>query len=209
MIPPSWARVPIQAERRNAPVQRWAAGRGQSPHSRDWMPPAEAFPLDQISHSSQARQGSGPPGSAAAECLSDCKPLSCQNRMRGVILRTWEHPSSINEFRSGRAELVSGREFGPVEVSPADATIVGLTASTYGPGDGTAYLKAVWATYCRGSRLRAERFRLSPPACAGRPGGGTTAQLGAGRGSPRPGARRASARIAASARSSCPRTPLR
>ena len=78
--------------------------------------------------------------------------------MRGVIVRTWEQPPSVYELRHECAVLVAGRDFGSVDLSPADGKLVGLATGRYGAQDGIAYLKAVWATYCRGSRLRAEYF---------------------------------------------------
>lgn len=53
---------------------------------------------------------------------------------------------------------MSGKPFGPVDLSSADAELVALPAGSYSAEDGRAYLKAVWATYGRGSRLRAEYF---------------------------------------------------
>jgi len=78
--------------------------------------------------------------------------------VRGVIIRTWERPPSIYELQGSRAVLVSGKPFGLVDLSSADAELVALPAGSYSAEDGRAYLKAVWATYGRGSRLRAEFF---------------------------------------------------
>jgi len=73
-------------------------------------------------------------------------------------VRTWEQPPSVYEVRDGQVVLLSGKDIGPVELSDADALLVALTAGPYSADDGIGYLKAAWATYCRGSRFRAEYF---------------------------------------------------
>jgi hypothetical protein len=52
--------------------------------------------------------------------------------------------------------LVSGRDLGPVDLGDADAALVDLSPGIYEPEDGVAFIRAVWATYARGSRMRAE-----------------------------------------------------
>jgi len=78
--------------------------------------------------------------------------------MSGVRVLCFEHPPSVYELRGDRAALVSGRDLGPVDLHPNDALLVALRPGTYSAADGPAFLRAVWAAYSRGSRLRAERF---------------------------------------------------
>jgi hypothetical protein len=76
--------------------------------------------------------------------------------MVGVRVLSWEHEPTVYELRGGRAILVAGRDLGPVEVGPGDATAVGLEQRAYGPEDGKRFLRALLITF-RGTRMWSER----------------------------------------------------